>query len=41
MAIPERTQHIEYLKKAAVKLADPGLETLKQEARVRNRTPGG
>jgi hypothetical protein len=38
---PERTQHIEYLKKAAVKLADPGLETLKQEARVRNRTPGG
>ena len=38
---PERTQHIEYLKKAAVKLADPGLEALKQEARVRNRTPGG
>ncbi len=37
---PERTQRIEYLKKAAVKLADPGLEALKQEARVRNLPPG-
>jgi len=38
---PERTQRIEYLKKAAVKLAEPGLEVLKQEARVRNVPPGG
>ena len=38
---PERTHRIEYLKKAAVKLADPGLEVLKQEARVRNVPPGG
>jgi hypothetical protein len=37
---PERTQHIEYLKKAAVTLADPGLEMLKQEARVLNLPPG-
>ena len=36
---PERTQRIEYLKRAAVKLADPGLEVLKQEARVRNLPP--
>ena len=38
---PERTQRIEYLKKVAVKLADPGLEVLKQEARARNVPPGG
>jgi hypothetical protein len=37
---PERTQYIEYLKKTAVKLADPGLELLKQEARVLNLPPG-
>jgi hypothetical protein len=36
---PERTQHIEFLKKAAVKLADPGLEVLKQEARARSLPP--
>ena len=36
---PERTQHIEYLKKTAVKLADPALDVLKQEARARNLPP--
>ena len=32
---PERTQRIEYLRKAALKLADPGLDVLKQESRIR------
>jgi hypothetical protein len=37
---PERTEHIEYLKKTAVKLVDPALELIKQEARVLHLPPG-
>jgi hypothetical protein len=37
---PERTRRIGYLEKVAGKLGDPGLEVLKQEARVRNLPPG-
>jgi len=37
---PNTRGRIGSLKKAALKLSDPGLEVLKQEARARNLPPG-